>query len=95
MATRKSDTKAVAPEVIEEKTEAEAKEEEKVMVMIPYIPGQDPEETVIINGYITKIRRGEQVLVSRPVASVLENSYEAQRIAMINRQALKNQRTDL
>ncbi len=95
MATRKSDTKAVTPEVIEEKTEAEAKEEEKVMVMIPYIPGQDPEETVIINGYITKIRRGEQVLVSRPVASVLENSYEAQRIAMINRQALKNQRTDL
>lgn len=70
-------------------------EEEKVMVMIPFIPGQDPEETVIINGYITKIKKGEPVEVSRPVASVLENSYEAQRIAMINRAKLKNQRTDL
>jgi hypothetical protein len=70
-------------------------EEEKVMVMIPFIPGQDPEETVIINGFITKIKKGEPVEVSRPVASVLENSYEAQRIAMINRAKLKNQRTDL
>lgn len=73
----------------------EEPEEERVMVMIPFIPGQDPEETVIINGHITKIRRGEQVWVTRPVASVLENSYEAQRIAMINREKLKNQRTDL
>lgn len=97
MATKKSDVekKAVKPEAVEVSVEVEPEEEERVMVMIPFIPGQDPEETVIINGHITKIRRGEQVWVTRPVASVLENSYEAQRIAMVNREKLKNQRTDL
>ena len=30
--------------------------EEKVMVMIPFIEGQDPEVTVIINGHISKIK---------------------------------------
>lgn len=100
MATKKSDVekKTVKPETIEVETEVSVEvepEEERVMVMIPFIPGQDPEETVIINGHITKIKKGEQVWVSRPVASVLENSYEAQRIAMVNREKLKNQRTDL
>lgn len=96
MATKKSDVeKTVAPEAVEAEVTVEKEEEEKVMVMIPFIPGQDPEETVWVNGVCTKIKKGEQVLVSRPVASVLENSYEAQRIAMVNRANLKNQRTDL
>ena len=96
MATKKSDVeKTVEPEAVETEVKVEKEEEEKVMVMIPFIPGQDPEETVWVNGICTKIKKGEQVMVSRPVASVLENSYEAQRIAMVNRANLKNQRTDL
>lgn len=93
----KAEKEAAEAELLELKAEKEEipEEDEKVMVMIPFIPGQAPEETVWINGYPTQIKRGEQVLVSRPVASVLENSYEAQRIAMINREKLKNQRTDL
>ena len=77
------------------KSEDKANTEERVMVMIPYIPGQDPEETVGINGVYYKIRKGETVEVPRQVAAVLENSYEQTRIAMINREKLKNQRTDL
>ena len=69
--------------------------EEKVMVMIPYIEGQDPEVTVIINGHITKIRKGKQVAVSRQVASVLENSNEQMMVAWENQQALKYQKQDL
>ena len=92
MATRKSDAKA-SPDAVEAKAPAE--NENRVMVMIPFVEGQDPEETVIINGEITKIKKGEQVFVTRQVASVLANSYEAKKIAMINREQLKNQRTDL
>ena len=69
--------------------------EEKVMVMIPYIEGQDPEVTVIVNGHITKIKKGKQVTVSRQVASVLENSNEQMMVAWENQQALKYQKQDL
>lgn len=69
--------------------------EERVQVMIPYIEGQDPEVTVIINGEITKIKKGVQVAVTRQVASVLENSNQQMMTAWKNQQALKNQRTDL
>ena len=69
--------------------------EEKVMVMIPFIEGQDPEVTDIINGHITKIKKGKQVAVSRQVASVLENSNEQMMVAWENQQALKYQKQDL
>ena len=69
--------------------------EEKVMVMIPFIEGQDPEVTVIINGEITKIKKGVQVAVTRQVASVLENSNEQMMVAWENQQALKYQKQDL
>ena len=69
--------------------------EEKVMVMIPFIEGQDPEVTVIINEHITKIKKGKQVAVSRQVASVLENSNEQMMVAWENQQALKYQKQDL
>lgn len=65
--------------------------EERVQVMIPYIEGQDPEVTVIINGEITKIKKGVQVAVTRQVASVLENSNQQMMTAWQNQQALKNQ----
>lgn len=69
--------------------------EERVMVMIPFIEGQDPEVTVIINGEITKIKKGKQVAVTRQVASVLENSNEQMMAAWENQQALKYQKQDL
>ncbi len=69
--------------------------EEKVMVMIPYIEGQDPEVKVIVNGHITKNKKGKQVAVSRQVASVLENSNEQMMVAWENQQALKYQKQDL
>ena len=70
-------------------------DEERVNIMIPYIEGQDPEVTVIINGEITKIKKGVQVAVTRQVASVLENSNQQMMTAWANQKALKNQRTDL
>ena len=70
-------------------------DDEKVMVMIPYIEGQDPEVTVIINGHITKIKKGKQVAVSRQVAAVLENSNQQMMVAWENQQKLREQRTDL
>lgn len=70
-------------------------DDEKVMVMIPYIEGQDPEVTVIINGHITKIKKGKQVAVTRQVAAVLENSNQQMMVAWENQQKLREQRTDL
>ena len=76
-------------------SDKEERVEERVKVMIPYIEGQDPEVTVIINGEITKIKKGVQVEVTRQVASVLENSNQQMMTAWANQKALKNQRTDL
>lgn len=76
-------------------TTKKSENEERVQVMIPYIEGQDPEVTVIINGEITKIKKGVKVAVTRQVASVLENSNQQMMTAWQNQQALKNQRTDL
>ena len=78
------------------KTESEQavtakKDDERVSIMIPFIEGQDPEVTVIINGEITKIKKGHQVKVTRQVASVLENANQQMMVAAENRQKLKNQ----
>lgn len=89
MATKKSDEMNNVAE------ETKAQDEERVWVMIPYIEGQDPEVTVIINGHITQIKKGRQVQVTRQVASVLENSNQQMMVAYENQQRLKNQRTDL
>lgn len=80
------------------KTEAkvEAKnEEEKVTIMIPYVEGEDPEVTVIINGHYTRFRKGETVQVSKAVASVLQNSNKQMMAALDNQKKFKNQVTDL
>lgn len=86
MATKKPET---------EVAETKAKEEERVSIMIPFVEGQDPEVTVIINGEITKIKKGHQVKVTRAVASVLENSNQQMMVAYENQQKLKNQSMDL
>lgn len=90
MATKKPET-----EVAEPKAKAKEKDDERVSIMIPYIEGQDPEVTVIINGHITKIKKGHQVKVTRAVASVLENSNQQMMVAYENQQKLKNQSMDL
>ena len=72
-----------------------AKEEEKVTVMIPYVEGEDPEVTVIINGHYTRFRKGETVQVSKAVASVLKNSNKQMMAALDNQKKFKNQVTDL
>ena len=87
MATKKTES-----EVAE--TKVKGKDDERVSVMIPYIEGQDPEVTVIINGHITKIKKGHQVKVTRAVASVLENSNQQMMVAYENQQKLKSQHQD-
>lgn len=80
------------------KTEAKVeakKEEEKVTIMIPYVEGEDPEVTVIINGHYTRFRKGETVQVSKAVASVLKNSNKQMMAALDNQKKFKNQVTDL
>lgn len=74
---------------------AKAKEEEKVTVMVPYVEGEDPEVTVIINGQYTRFRKGETVQVSKAVASVLKNSNKQMMAALDNQKKFKNQVTDL
>ena len=91
MATKKPET----TEVAEPKAKAKEKDDERVSIMIPFIEGQDPEVTVIINGQITKIKKGHQVKVTRAVASVLENSNQQMMVAYENQQKLKNQSMDL
>ena len=87
MATKKPETEAEAKSV--------NKEDERVMVMVPYVEGQDPEVTVIINGRITKFRKGETVMVPKNVAKVLENSNKQVLVARRNREKYRTQVTDL
>lgn len=87
MATKKPETEAEAKSV--------SNEDERVMVMVPYVEGQDPEVTVIINGRITKFRKGETVMIPKNVAKVLENSNKQVLVARRNREKYRTQVTDL
>ena len=89
MATKNESVKTEA------KVTKEKKEEEKVTIMIPYVEGEDPEVTVIINGHYTRFRKGETVQVSKAVASVLQNSNKQMMAALDNQKKFKNQVTDL
>ena len=87
---------ATKNESVETEAKVEAKnEEEKVTIMIPYVEGEDPEVTVIINGHYTRFRKGETVQVSKAVASVLQNSNKQMMAALDNQKKFKNQVTDL
>ena len=94
MAKKKEDHIEEAVEVKAEEVKAEPKEE-LVTVMIPLVPGEDPVETVIINGYITQIKKGEQVQVKPNVAEVLANKYQQQKLAQKNREKFKEQVREL
>lgn len=86
-------TKKLEPEV--KKEAATEEKEERVMLMVPYVEGQDPEVTVIINGHVTKFRKGVTVEVPRNVAEVIQNSNQQMMLALANQEKFKNQRTDL
>ena len=85
----------VETEEVKAEPKAKAKEEKLVSIMIPLVPGEDPEETVIINGYVTKIKKGEQVEVKPNVAEVLANKYQQQKLAAKNREKFKEQVREL
>lgn len=101
MAKTKEDHIEAVAEVVAETEEvkaepkAKAKEEKLVSIMIPLVPGEDPVETVIINGYITQIKKGEQVEVKPNVAEVLANKYQQQKLAQKNRTKFKEQVREL
>ena len=82
-------------EVKEVKAKKEVDDEERVMVMVPYVEGQDPEVTVIINGEITKFKKGVTVKVKRNVAEVLQNSNQQAMLALQNQEKFKNINMDL
>lgn len=73
----------------------EPKKNDKVQIMVPYVEGEDPEVTVIINGHITKFRKGVTVEVPRNVARVLERSNKNLMTALENQKKFKKQVTDL
>ena len=95
MATKKNEALAVEEELKETELEKMPEKEEEVWIMVPYIEGQDPEVTVIINGHVTKFRKGEQVKVKKNVAEVISNSNQQMMTALRNQEKFKNQRTDL
>ena len=77
-------------------TEAKAVEKEDlVSVLVPYIEGQDPEVTVIINGQVTKFKKGVTVKVKPNVAEVLENSNQQMMAAFANQKKFEKQVMDL
>lgn len=89
MATKKTEVEQKPVDV-----KAEADNEERVRIFVPYIEGEDPEVTVWVNDEITKFKKGYQVEVKRNVAEVLENANQLNMVAMENRKKLKNQRQD-
>ena len=98
----KSKAKAEDVEVKTEITEAkeepkaeEPKEEQRVMIMVPYVEGEDPEVTVWINDRITKFKKGVTVEVPRSVAKVVERSNKNMMYAMQNQKKFKKQVMDL
>lgn len=77
-------------------TEVKAVEKEDlVSVLVPYIEGQDPEVTVIINGQVTKFKKGVTVKVKPNVAEVLENSNQQMMAAFANQKKFEKQVMDL
>ena len=69
--------------------------ENLVPVMIPYIEGQDPEATIIINERVTKVRKGVEVMVKPNVAAVIKRSNKQAMISRANQEKLQSTRTDL
>lgn len=96
MAKNNQNVDVNAEAAAEAKTEkTKSKKDERVQIMIPYIEGEDPEVTVIINGHITKFKKGEVVSVPANVAKVLQRSNKNMKNAIKNQQKFKKQVMDL
>ena len=80
-----------------EEVKAVKKDEDEhlVSIMVPYVEGQDPEVTVIINGYVTKFRKGVMVKVKPEVAQVLANSNQQMMTAVENQKKFEKQVMEL
>ena len=79
---------AAAPAAVEPK-------DDLVYITIPYIEGQAPEQTVIVNGRATVIKKGVPVMVKRNVANVVIRSNQQAMIAAANQEKYKLQKMDL
>lgn len=98
----KTEDVEVKAEAVEEKAEekkakpkAEKPEEKRVMVMVPYVEGEDKEVTVWINDKITKFKKGVTVEVPESVAKVLARSNKNMMYAIENQKKFKKQVMDL
>lgn len=70
---------------------AETEKDDRVAIMVPYIEGQDPEVTVIVNYKVTKFRKGVTVKVKPDVAEVLANSNQQMMAAYENQKKFEKQ----
>ena len=64
---------------------------ETVRMTIPYVEGEDTEETVGINGKMYKIQKGKTVDIPLPVAKVLDCSSEQTMAFQEYKESIKNQ----
>ena len=88
MANKKTESEEI-------KATAKEKDEDRVEVFVPFIEGEDPEQTVIVNYKVTKFRKGEMVKVKKNVAKVLANSSKQNKAALKNQEKFKEQVMDL
>ena len=93
MANKKLEKKP--DEVVKEVKDEVKEDDDRVMVMVPYVEGEDPEVTVIVNYEVTKFKKGVPVKVKPNVAEVLQNSYQQTMLQMKNQEKFKNMGMDL
>lgn len=65
--------------------------DEKVTYHVPWIEGEEEEITVIHNGVIYKVLRGEEVKIPRKILAILLNSEKQKRAFAQQKKGLKNQ----
>lgn len=75
----------------ESKAKKEVSDEERVDIMIPRVDGEEDEIVVGVNGKMYKMKTGMVQNVPKSVAHVLELSYHQESLAIMNREAFKNQ----
>lgn len=83
MATKKNES--------ENKAVAKQEDDGRVAIMVPYIEGQDPEMTVIVNYEVTKFKKGRIVKVKPEVAEAVANSNQQMMSAVENQKKFEKQ----
>lgn len=76
----------------QKKRDADPAWKEMVPVYIAREKGSDTHQYVCINGRSFLVKRGEQVMVPKPVAEVIENSRKAENVAFDKMIALKEKK---